>query len=474
MKREDFAGQKILVLGAARSGIAAAQLLKLRGLDVLLADSRTEAEAGPLVNAICEDGIMAVWGDKANADFLRHCDVLVKSPGIPNDNPLVEMARENGARIISEIELAAAFLPAATRVIAVTGTNGKTTTTAWLAHVLNGCGYNAITAGNIGDAWAARLLTPPQDPEKTVYVVEVSSFQLENVEDFHPDVAVLTNITPDHMDRYNDDMELYVAAKANLLKNLSGGDVFVWNAADPASAPVAAQSRAENRAFHADIADGDAGEARLFVKEGQILWRENAESGSSAATPLMPGAEVPLPGYHNLENALAVLLAAISIGADPSEAVAALKTFTGVEHRIEPCGIRKDGVPFYNDSKATNLDAMEKAVASFAQPMVLIAGGRDAHSDYASISPLIQRHVMKLITLGEAAPLIEDAWGSLVPTQRAGSMAEAVQLASAAAPAGSVIVFSPACKSFDMYENFEERGRDFKARVHELLANTGI
>lgn len=472
MKREDFVGRKILVLGAARSGTAAAHVLKMNGLDVVLADSRSEAEAGRLPDALHQDGIIAVWGDKACAEFLRGCDVLVKSPGIPNENPLVEMAREHGAQVISEIELAAAFVPAKARVIAITGTNGKTTTTAWLAHVLNGCGYDAITAGNIGDAWAARLLTPPTHPEQTIYVVEVSSFQLENVEDFHPDVAVLTNITPDHMDRYQDDMSLYVAAKANILKNLGGDDVFVWNAADQTSASVAAQSRAENRSFRASADASPSPQDRLYVQDGHIWWRDTAEADTAA--PLMATSEVPLPGYHNLENALAVILASLSIGADPAKVIPALKTFTGVEHRIEPCGTRKDGVCFYNDSKATNLDAMEKAVAAFSQPIVLIAGGRDAHSDYASISPLIQRHVIKLITLGEAAPLLEEAWGPVVPTQRAGSMTEAVQLAHAAAPAGSVILFSPACKSFDMYENFEERGRDFKAKVQELIANTGL
>jgi len=473
MKLDEVRSARFLVLGAARSGIAAARLLHHHGANVIVGDSKSAEQATAIAQELQSAGIPTVWGDEAIAAALPDRDIIVKSPGIPQENQLIVAARAAGARIISEIELASAFLPAGARVIAITGTNGKTTVTSWTAHVLAGCGFHAVPAGNIGQAWAAHLIEGPAAPDKTVYVIEVSSFQLEDLEDFRPDVAVLTNLSPDHMDRYQDSMELYAAAKANLLRNMTASDVFIWNGADPTSIIIADKAHSQKWTFFAGRTPGGAenhsplpGE-RGWERDGVIMIRSSNED---PGMQLMNVEDLPIPGQHNLENALAVILACRAVGAQPEAIAQHLMTFGGVEHRIEFCGRRRDGVAFYNDSKATNLDAMEKAVVAFHEPMVLIAGGRDAHSDYASINHLITSHVAQLITLGEAAPLIENAWGKLIPTQRADTMEDAVMTANRLAKTGQVVVFSPACKSFDMYSNYEERGRDFKAKVAQALA----
>lgn len=463
MKKEDVKNNKFLVYGAARSGIAAARLLKHHGAAVVIADSRSPEDTDflpPDFDSLC---LNQVWGDMVEPYIVSAFDIIVKSPGIPQDNEIVREARDMGVRVISEIELASAFVPEGARVIAITGTNGKTTTTAWLAHVLNSAGYNAVLAGNIGDAWCNRVSDVAENAAKnTIFVVEVSSFQLEDLEDFSPEVAILTNITPDHMDRYDDRLELYTAAKANILRNMDASSTFIYNNADEASLPVVEKSRATNLIF-------DAGTTSDFVNAGvQDGYIVTEISGQQHR--VLPIDRLPLPGKHNLENALCVALAASKMGASPEQIARGLESFPGVEHRIELCGTRADGVRFYNDSKATNLDAMEKALVAFTQPIVLIAGGRDAHSNYGSISGLIKQHVAHLVTIGEAAELIETAWGNLVPTERAFGMADAVNKAKAAAHPGMVVVFSPACKSFDMYENFEERGQDFKNCVAASLS----
>ncbi len=474
MKKEEADSLRFVVLGAARSGIAAAKLLKSHGAEVVIADSKPVDMAQDIRREMHELGIASAWGDTYARAAIAGRDVMVKSPGIPPSNPLVAAAKHSGMRIISEIELASAFVPDGARVIAITGTNGKTTTTAWLTHVLTECGYAAVQAGNIGDAWCSQVDHACSAAENNcIFVVEVSSFQLEDLEDFSPDVAILTNVTPDHMDRYDDRLELYVQAKANILRNMGPDNVFIWNEGNASSQPVADMSKASKWGFNvtaeAGVVNGDNAGPKAWVRDGWLMVR-NADHGG--VVKVVEADELPLPGSHNVENALCVVLAAMAVGAAPEAIAAGLKSFAGVEHRIELCGTRPDGVRFYNDSKATNLDAMEKAVLAFEQPIVLIAGGRDAHSDYGSIAHHIKERVCHLIMIGEATDLIEASWGQLVPPQRATSMAEAVAMADAAATAGSVVLFSPACKSFDMYENFEERGRDFKAEVARRLSES--
>lgn len=480
MRRDEISTHRFLILGAARSGIAAARLLRRHGGDVLLADEK-EAPSPELAAELKDAGIPAVWG-AACAGSLDGRTVMVKSPGIPQTNALVTEARRLGLRVISEIELASAFVSPKARVIAITGTNGKTTTTAWTAHILKSAGLNAVLGGNIGDAWSNSVDAPENQGEGTVFVVEVSSFQLEDLEDFRPSVALLTNLTPDHMDRYDDSFEKYVAAKRNILKNMTGDDELVVNADDAGSRGFADGAKPFVFEFTKEARSGDDEEFLMgaLVRAGQIILRtgiveldeepsdlQAALVSAAEGLRLIPVSELPLPGAHNLENALAAAVAASLAGADPEGIRQGLRTFRGVEHRIELAGER-DGVRFYNDSKATNLDSTEKALLAFTQPIVLIAGGRDAHSNYARLNSLVGERVKHLVTLGEAAPLIEETWGTVVSHERAASMEDAVRRAAAAARPGDVVLLSPACKSFDMYGNFEERGRDFKRWVADV------
>lgn len=460
MKFEEIGRHSYLVLGAARSGIAAAKLLKSHKCDVFVADQKAEEKAAEVRKELDAAGIRSFWGEDCMAALARR-NVMILSPGIPDSNPIVRKALGSGVRVISEIELAAAFVGNAAKVVAITGTNGKTTTTAWIAHLLKTAGYNAVLGGNIGDAWSNSVDLPQNRNANTVFVVESSSFQLERIEDFRPDVTVLTNLAPDHLDRYAG-YEDYVAAKRNILRNLGPEQVFVLNHANADSIEFAKGARCRKLRFYAEgpldgagaFADGD----KLFIRD---------ESGHEHT--LIRRSELPLPGLHNLENALAAALAAFLAGADLPAINSGLRDFQGVEHRIELCGER-NGVKFYNDSKATNVDSLEKALKSFAEPIVLIAGGRDKHSDYDSLKGLVKQHVKRAVTIGEAAPLIEASWSGTIPFERSSDMKDAVKRAAIAAEPGEVVLLSPACSSYDMYNNYEERGRDFKARVKELLS----
>jgi UDP-N-acetylmuramoylalanine--D-glutamate ligase len=458
MRLPDLRNHRFLVFGAARSGIAAARLLHRHDLPVAVADEKPRAEKAAEAAELDAAGILSSWC-VGTTGLPAGFDILVKSPGIDPTNPLVLGGVAKGLRMISEIELASAFVDPESRVVAVTGTNGKTTTTAWTAHILREAGFNAVGCGNIGNAWANVADAPENRGSATVFVVEASSFQLEDVEEFRPDVAVLTNLAPDHLDRYRD-YGAYVDAKRNLLRKMRFEDAFVWNRDNPDSAEFATGLSPRCYCFSAG---GDPGLPGAFVADDRLCIR----GADGELIPLMPAGELPLVGRHNVENSLAAALAAYLAGADPGGIVRGLRSFPGVEHRIEFCGER-DGVKFYNDSKATNIDSLEKALVSFREPIVLIAGGRDKKSDYGSLSALVGSRVKRLVTLGEAAPLIEAAWGALVPTERADGMADAVAKAAAAALAGDVVLLSPACTSWDMYPSYEYRGRDFKSRVAEL------
>lgn len=462
MKANELDGFTYAVLGAARSGIAAAMLLKDLGHDVAVYDEKPADRATDLKAELDARGIESHWGAGAFGELASR-QVIVLSPGIPREHPVVAEALGRGVRVIGEVELAAAVSDPAARIMAITGTNGKTTTTAWIAHLLQASGLNAVLVGNIGEAWSKHAARPENRGAQTVFVAELSSFQLESIEDLRPTVAVLTNLAPDHLDRYGT-FDKYVAAKRHLLRNMGEKDCLVFNGGNEASREFVADLNVRQVPFHLGE---DEGESSAFLRSGLLMVR--GLDGVEVA--LIEVEEMPLPGRHNLENALAAAMAAMLIGASPEAVCAGLRSFAGVEHRIELCGTReRDGVRFFNDSKATNLDSLEKALASFDEPIVLIAGGRDKNSDYDTLRPLVKERVAHLVTVGEAAPLIEKSWGGTVPFERASSMDEAVRRGAAAAGEGHVVLLSPACTSYDMYANFEERGRDFKACVKRLLA----
>lgn len=461
MNKSDLVRERFAVFGAGRSGLAVARLLASHRASVCLLDEKDPQDDSPEIAALRAAGV-PIFSAGHCPSGLNDATVLVKSPGIPPTHALVREARRRGLRILSEIEVASAFLPPDVSIVAVTGTNGKTTTTAWIAHLLQEAGFYAPACGNIGRAFSdavAEFLDAPPLADKPCFVVEVSSFQLEDIEHFRPDVAVLTNLAPDHLDRYATYGD-YVAAKANLLRNMRPEDSFVWNADNADSAKFAPDRPPRRCPFSA---------ARRLpppsasIDDGWLIL----DLPTRGTFRLVRAEQLPLPGKHNLENALAAVLAASLIGADVDPLRHGLVTFRGVEHRIEFCG-EIHGIRFYNDSKATNLDSLEKALESFSVPIVLIAGGRDKKSDYSSLAPLVRRRVKALVTLGEAAPLIEKAWANLVPTVRVASMEQAVHHALQLAAAGDVVLLSPACASYDMYHNFEERGRHFKECVRHL------
>jgi len=466
MKAEELLQKRIAVFGAARSGIAVAQLLQGRCAYVCLLDQKDPVAASSVSQEMSSKGIPCFWGEEC-ARALDNVDVLVKSPGIPQENDIVVRARNLGIRIVSEIEIAAAFVPAGTKIVAVTGTNGKTTTTAWIAHLLHTAGFPALACGNIGrafsDAVSEVLVTSMPSSTPRFLVAEISSFQLEDIEDFRPDIAVLTNLAPDHLDRYPS-YQHYIAAKENLLRNMSTDEAFVWNAENKESISFAAQSPVRRYAFCAS--EASLYPSAAFVRAGEIILEVNHGQPVS----LVRAGDLPLVGKHNLENAMAAALAAYLAGASPDALREGLLSFKGVEHRIEFCG-EVDGVRFYNDSKATNLDSLEKALLSFTAPVTLIAGGRDKKSDYSQLNALVKERVKRLITIGEAAALIEKAWAELVPTERASDMEDAVRRAAEHATSGDVVLLSPACASYDMYSNYEERGRHFKSCVANLIAS---
>lgn len=442
--------QRVAVLGFARSGRALAEALSARGVAVTVGDSRPEAEFVGL-GAHRARGVRFFFGGPP-PEFLAGADWLAVSPGVPLDVPSVRDARARGIPVLSEIEaawrIAEAEAPGMHRWIAVTGTNGKSTTTTWIAEVLKRAGRPVALAGNIGAPLSGFLSEPgPRD-----FVCEISSFQLEGVERFRPHVAVLTNITPDHLDRYPGFTE-YAAAKGRLFARQEPGDFAVVNADDVASGAIVTCARRVLFSRRGRPAGG-----------GPAAWLDAGELVSDVASPkhgVIAAERLALAGAHNLENALAVLAAAECLGAPEEAIVSALTRFEGLPHRSERVA-EAGGVLWVNDSKGTNVDATAKSLEGYAPGSVLlILGGRDKHGDFAAISELVRRNARVVLTIGEAAPVIEQALAGAAPIERSTTMENAVARAAALARPGDTVLLSPACASFDQYRNFEERGRHF-------------
>jgi UDP-N-acetylmuramoylalanine--D-glutamate ligase len=464
-------GRNALVLGAGRSGRGAVKLLDAINLGPIFLGDDRDPDSSPCAEPVIPADFL--FGTTAMLEKLSSGTwFLIKSPGIPSQHPVVEKAKTLGFPILGELELASLCRPAGTQMLAVTGTNGKTTTTAWAQHLLERSGIPSLAVGNIGLSFAEAVLDPRYNQPGFVFVVESSSFQLEDTHSFHPKVAVMTNFSPDHLDRHGT-LAAYFQAKQRIWKSMTPSDLLVINGSDPTSHDFAEGCLASLAIFQRDKQpDGRFDRPAAWTdRDGQLWLRHLPSHGESI--PLIPKAELALPGPHNLENALAATLAVSAfLGERGVKGLCeGLRQFGGVEHRIEACGVYQ-GVPFYNDSKATNVDATEKALLSFPDgSVILIAGGRDKHSPYGQIRELVARKCCVLITLGEAAPLIEESWGGVVPIhRRVGTMAEAVTSAASHGQSGRIVLLSPACASFDMYNNYEERGRDFKALVARLIA----
>jgi len=444
--------QRIAVLGFARSGRALAEALVERGVSVVVSDSKTEAELSD-VEGLRRRGVEFFLGS-SGTEFLEGAEWLAVSPGVPLTIPAVTAARERGLPVLAEVEVAYRIAesesPEGNRWIAITGTNGKSTTTAWIAEILKRAGRPVALAGNIGAPLSGFLA----GREARDYVCELSSFQLEAIDRFRPHVAVLTNITPDHLDRYAS-FEDYAAAKARIFARQLPEDFAVVNADDPVSAAIEPPSR---RVLFSRRGKPEGRGPAAWLEGDEIFWGEGESRRS-----VLAASELALPGAHNLENALAALAAAECLGTSPAATLDTLTRFDGLPHRSElvaECG----GVRWVNDSKGTNVDASMKSLEGFADgTVILILGGRDKHGDFAPLAELAAKRARLVLTIGEAAETIEKSLAGKAPFERRSTMEQAVARAAEVARPGDTVLLSPACASFDQYRNFEERGRHFAA-----------
>ncbi len=448
----NLTNKRVLVVGLGKSGLSAARFLKSRGARVTVSDSRAATLIAELPGLL-DEGFSVESGSHGLLTFRRQ-DLIVVSPGVPMTTPELMTVKAVGARIIGELELGAQFLQGG--IVAITGSNGKTTTTSLVGEIFKASGAPTQVGGNIGRPVTEMVAGDTPD---TVNVLEVSSFQLETIESFHPRIAVVLNITPDHLDRHGT-FDAYVAAKARIIENQTNADALVLNGEDHITPGLAAKTKANVYWFSGrrPMRQG------AFVHNGNILWLER-EGGKSE--PIMPVAEITLVGAHNLENILAAVCVA-RLSNIPAEVIRrAVASFRAVEHRLE--FVRElHGVRYFNDSKATNVDATVKAIESFPGGIHLILGGKDKDSDYASMSELLRQRVKTVITIGSAAEKIEHQLAGVVKIESAGTLAAAVTRAHELAVTGDVVLLAPACSSFDQFDNYEHRGRVFKELVAEL------
>jgi UDP-N-acetylmuramoylalanine--D-glutamate ligase len=448
----ELKNKRVLVVGLGKSGIAAARFLKARGAQVTVSDIRPAGLISELP-ALLDAGIMVETGSHGLLTFRRQ-DLIVVSPGVPSNTPELTTVRAMGIPIIGEMELGSEFLQG--QIVAITGSNGKTTTTTLIGEILKASGKPTLVGGNIGRPVVD--MVAESTPENW-NALEVSSFQLETIQTFQPKIALVLNITPDHLDRHGS-FEAYAAAKSRITENQTADDFLILNAEDEPTKLVAAKTKAQIYWFspRRQVKQG------AFVHGESILFR--AKEGGEVE-PIMPVAEIPLAGSHNVENVLAAVCAARLAGVDAQTIREAVAAFHAVEHRLE--FVRDlNGVRWFNDSKATNVDATAKAVESFPGGIWLILGGKDKDSDYSTLSPLLRARVKAVITIGSAAEKIESQLAGVVKIERAGTMERAVAWARNEAKSGDVVLLAPACASFDQFENYEHRGRAFKQLVGAL------
>jgi UDP-N-acetylmuramoylalanine--D-glutamate ligase len=443
-------GRKVVVVGAARSGVAAAELLARRGASVTLTDMR---DAIPQEGQLRTAGVALELGGH-KSETLLGADLIVLSPGVPPTQPAVAAARAAGVPIIGELELAARWLRG--RVVAITGTKGKSTTTTLTGRMLEAGGHRVLVGGNIGHALSAQV---DDSTEDTIHVVETSSFQLECTDTFHPWIAVLLNFSPDHLDRHADIAE-YAAAKARIFANQTTEDWALLNADDEPSQTLAQDARARRLLFATEQALREG----VFVA-GDAIVRRSA-GGDQVLVPL---SAVKLLGRHLLADVAAAAAVAWIAGVDPAAMTQAVETFTGLEHALEPVS-DIGGVRFVNDSKATNIEAALRAIESFGSGLVVILGGRFKGGDFGELRAALVERGATVVAIGEATPLVREALVPAVPVNEASDMSAAVRTAFAAASPGDTVLLAPACASFDMFKDYAERGRVFKQSVAKLQA----
>jgi len=446
-------GKRALVVGLGKSGVASALFMKAHGARVTVSDTKSGDELRNEIPVLLDHGITVETGGHGERTFSNQ-DLIVVSPGVPVDAAPLVQARSLGETVIGEIELAAQFLPGP--VVAITGSNGKTTTTTLTGEVMAAAGFSVLVGGNIGTP--AISLAERAKPE-TIVVLEVSSFQLETVQTFRPKVAVVLNITPDHLDRHRT-FEIYTDAKARIFENQQASDFAVLNADDPTCATLGKRTRAQIFWFsrHKEVEQG------AWVRDGNIVFRD-----AKGQREILQVSEIPLKGAHNLENVLAAVCAGVLMGCAPEKIRQAVQNFKAVEHRLEFTATI-NGVDYYNDSKATNVDATVKALESFPANIHLILGGKDKGSPYTVLNDLIRQRVKRIYTIGAAAAKIESQVKG-ADIVHAETLENAIRKAHAAAKPGDIVLLAPACASFDQFKSYEHRGKVFKEIVQGLSSS---
>lgn len=444
---------RIVVLGGAESGVGAAVLAKVKGFDVFLSDNGKIKDE--YADTLRKWDIPFEEGGHSE-DLILNADEVVKSPGIPSTAPMVCSIRDKGIHIISEIEFASRYDSA--KKICITGSNGKTTTTSIIHHLLKEAGLNVGLGGNIGKSYALQVATEHHD----YYVLEISSFQLDDTYDFHPDIAIITNITPDHLDRYDHKMENYVKAKFRITRNLRPEDCFIFDSDDEITiahlSKIVLQAKMLPFTQKGEIPQG------AFLQDGKIVVRYEKDETQIYLE------ELALSGRHNIYNSMAAALAAKASGIDDDTIRKSLKSFQPIEHRLEPVLSLKD-VLYINDSKATNVDAAWYALECQTRPVVWIAGGKDKGNDYSILNEVVRKKVKAIVCLGTDNSKIHAAYEGIVGAERivdTTSAVDAVRAAAEFAESGDVVLLSPCCASFDLFKSYEDRGEQFKNAVRHL------
>jgi len=469
-----FTDKKVLVVGLARSGIGAASLLSSLGAKVSVSDSKPRSMLESQIKKL-PSSVEVITGGNPQEKF-SSSEIIVISPGVPGNIPPLKCAREKGIPIISEIELAFQVMKSVTSLpfIGITGTNGKSTVTTLVDLMLKDSGYKTLLGGNIGNALTEEIqnnifkdgqISANEAPD--YIVAEISSFQLESIKEFRPKISAILNISPDHLDRY-DSMEDYISAKAEIYSNQTAEDYLVINADDQVLMELCKDRMTESGPDFPDVL--------LFSREREVkgVYEKDGVAYVNLPDHHFPASNLPfiaidkirIKGVHNIENALAASLIAFMAGAKPENAKNVLTRFQGLEHRLEFVK-EVNGITFINDSKGTNIGAVSKSLESF-ENLILIMGGTDKGSDFSILKEQMKRKVKTLILIGEAGDKIESALGDTADTYKVEDLKKAVELSMLKASSGDTVLLSPGCASFDMFENFEERGREFKRAVNEI------
>ena len=447
----ELKGKNITVIGAGRSGVGAAKLIKKVGGIPFVSDAGKENDLSGVINILMESGIKYETG--THSEKVYDCETMVVSPGVPGVAAVLNNAREKNIKLISEVELAYEFCKG--KIIAITGTNGKTTTTSLCGHVFNNCGFKTHVAGNIGLAFSEIALDVI---ENDFVALEVSSFQLDLIDKFKPEVAMILNITPDHLNRYDDDLEKYADSKQQIYKNQDENDYLILNGSNEAVLKYLKDHRSKSF-FFSQNAEQNHG---CYVEKEDVIFRIAGTEKFRCKR-----SDIKIRGEHNLANAMAVIIAAKINELDNEKIIDALQTFESVEHRLEL--VREiDGVKFINDSKATNVDSVWYALRSFDEPIFLILGGQDKGNDYEQIKQLVIEKVVKIYAIGSSADKVFNFFHNSVKVEIKNSMNDVITSAINEAREGEVVLLSPACASFDMFDNYEHRGKAFKKAVNNI------